>query len=268
MSEKASQQKKSRSLEEMVGALSAQLDTMSKQLSLNNEQLYAVNKRLDEQADKFAKLENMLSVALRENADLKQQLLNKDGEILELKSRINAVEQHSRSSCIRIFKLPIDGDDNDPGIVAEQVYSNILYPIFRGAVELKRLRHIPTIEQCIVTAHVLPSKDNKMKPILVRLINAHLRTIVIQLKKDFAPRAATVAAPTDSSASSRPPPQAYPIFEDMTKDAFQLMRALSSHVRVHSCWCAGGQLRFRLVDSEVIQKVRSIYDPIEKILNM
>ena len=257
----------------MVGALSAQLDTMSKQLSLNNEQLYAANKRLDEQAANFSKLENMLAVALRENADLKQQLQNKDGVILELKTRINAVEQHSRSSCIRIFKLPIDGDENDPVIVAEQVYTKILYPIFRGAVEKKRLRHIPTIEQSIVTAHVLPSKDNKMKPILVRLLNAHLRTIVIQLKKDFAPRAAAIAgaaasAPSGDHASSRPPPQAYPIFEDMTRDAFQLMRALSSHVRVHSCWCSGGQLRFRLVDSETIQKVRSIYDPIEKILFM
>ena len=272
MSEKASQ-KKSRSLEEMIGALSAQFDSMSKQLSLNNEQLYAANKRLDEQAERFVKLENMLSSVLRENADLKQQLENKDSEIIELKSRINAVEQHSRSSCIRIFKMSIDGDDNDPAVVAEQVYNTIFLPIFRGAVDMKRLRYVPPIEQCIVTAHVLPSKDNKTKPILVRLINAHFRTIIMQLKKDYAPRAPAAPAPASDSASvpvdsSKPPPQAYAIYEDMTKDAFQLMRALSSHVRVNSCWCTGGQLRFRLVDSATIQKVRSIYDPIEKILNM
>ena len=54
----------------------------------------------------------------------------------------------------------------------------------------------------------------------------------------------------------------------MTRDAFQLMRALASHEPVHSCWCYGGQLQFRLVDSEIIQRVKSIYDPIEKIINM
>ena len=42
MSEKASQ-KKNRSLEEMVGALSAQLESISRQLSVNNDQLAAVD---------------------------------------------------------------------------------------------------------------------------------------------------------------------------------------------------------------------------------
>ena len=71
MSEKASQKKNSRSLEEMVGALSAQLDSISKQLSVNNEQLAAANRRLDEQADRFVKLEGLLASAQRENASLK-----------------------------------------------------------------------------------------------------------------------------------------------------------------------------------------------------
>ena len=266
MSEKASQKKSSRSLEEMVGALSAQLDNISKQLSVNNDQLAAANRRLDEQVDRFVKLEELLATTQHENATLKTKLRNKDDQILELKSRVNAIEQHSRSSCIRIFKLEIDGDEKDPVQVAEQVYRKILAPILQGAVDLKKLRYLPQAEQCIITAHILPSKDGKTKPILVRLVNAHMRSLIIQLKKDYAPKS-EVTTPS-SSNSTKPPPQLYPIFEDMTCDAFQLMRALASHEQVHSCWCYGGQLRFRLVDSEIIQRVKSIYDPIEKIINM
>ena len=273
MSEKASQ-KKARSLEEMVGSLSAQLDVIGRQLTANNDQLAAANKRLDEQAIRFEKLESILAVTRTENSDLKIKLQNKDCEILELKTRINNVEQHSRSSCLRIFKLQIDGDEKDPVVVAGEVYQKLIGPILQGAVERKRLRYLPTADQCIVTAHILPGKENKAKPILVRLVSGHIRTLVMQLKKDFAPKApvprsAAAKAPAPSAAGSiRPPPQLYSVFEDMTKDAFQLMRALSSHERVHSCWCSGGQLRFRLVDSEVIVRVQSIYDPIEKILNM
>ena len=266
MSEKASQ-KKNRSLEEMVGALSAQLESISRQLSVNNDQLAAANRRLDEQADRLVKLEVLLATTQRENATLKTELRIKDDQILELKSRINAVEQHSRSSCIRIFKLEIDGDEKDPVQVAEQVYHKILAPILKGAVDMKKLRYLPTAVQCIITAHILPSKDGKTKPILVRLVNAHMRSLIIQLKKDFAPKS-EITTPSSSSISTKPPPQLYPIFEDMTRDAFQLMRALSSHEQVHSCWCYGGQLRFRLVDSEIIQRVKSIYEPIEKIINM
>ena len=91
----------------MVGALSAQF---SRQLSVNNEQLAAATRRLDEQADRFVDLEALLATAQRDNAALKTELRNKDDQILKLNMRINAVEQHGRSSCIRIFKLEIDGD--------------------------------------------------------------------------------------------------------------------------------------------------------------
>ena len=267
MTEKASQQKKNRSMEEMVGALSAQLDSIGRQLSLNNDQLAAANRRLDEQAVRFEKLESILAATQCENADLKNKLLNKDSEIVELKSRIKAVEQHSRASCLRIFKLELDGDENDPIQVAEQVYNKVLVPILQGAVDNMRLRYLPTVEQCITTAHILPNKDNKIKPILVRLVNPHMRTLVMQLKKEFAPKA-TPSTDPNSPSNSKPPPQKYSIFEDMTRDAFQLMRSLSSDARIHSCWCSGGQLRFRLLGSEIIQRVKSIYGPVEKIILM
>ena len=83
-----------------------------------------------------------------------------------------------------------------------------------------------------------------------------MHSLIIQLKKDYAPK--SMATTPSGSSSTKPTPQLYPIFEDMTRDAFQLMQALSSYEQVHSCWCYGGQLRFWLVNSEIIQRVKSI----------
>ena len=123
------------------------------------------------------------------------------------------------------------------------------------------LPSLPPAEKLIVSAHILPGKEDTFKPILVRLNSAHSRTIIMMNKKAFAPR-------EGSRNSASPARLQYPIYEDMTRDAFRVMRAISAHTSVQSCWCAGGQLRFRLIDSDAVKKVADIYRNIEDILKM
>ena len=241
-------------MEELVGSLAAKLDEISSQLGVANQ-------RLDDQAIRFDKLEKMFAASQLENQALKTALLNKDDEIHQLKVKVNMVEQHNRSSCICLFNLDIAGDDRDPAVVADQVYNRVLLPILTGAASIGKISHIPSAEKLILSAHILPGKDNKASPILVRLNNAHSRTILMMHKRAFAPRA--------SGSSNSTPGQVrllYPIYEDMTRDAFRLMRALSAHVDVQSCWCAGGQLRYKLAGSDTIKKVADIYVSVENIL--
>ena len=252
-SQKHSKQPAARSMEELVGSLSAKLDDISNQLAF-------ANKRLDDQADRFDKLEKLLADSQRENQALKTALLNKDDEVHQLKIKLNMVEQHSRSTCIRIFNLDISGDDRDPVVIIDNVYNRVLMPILIGAVETKKMAALPPSDKLILSAHILPGKENKAKPILVRLCNSHARTIIMMNKKAFAP-----SAPIASN-SSGPARQLYPIFEDMTRDSFRTMRAISAHASVQSCWCAGGQLRYRLIDSDTIKKVSDIYCSIEDII--
>lgn len=254
--------KPDRSLEELVGSLTAQLELVSSQLSTTNDKLQETNTRLDMQEERFDRLEAMFAASQRENVQLKEQLLTKDSEIRSLKQHINDVEQHNRSYSMRIFNLPLDGDANDPANVMNQVYANVLLPILRGAVTRNRLVSIPDVEQLLETAHILPGKDNKPRPIICRFFNRRLKTLIFQLKKDFAPRS------PPQPASNRPGRFLYAIYEDLTRDTLHLMRALNSHEAVQSCWAVGGQLRYRLADSEdTIRRVVSVYDHIDDILN-
>jgi hypothetical protein len=205
----------------MVGAMSAQFSDIL-------DQLHKVNQRLDNQDERFSALETMLSASQKENVLLKEQVLNKDHEIKQLKTKINNVEMHQRSFNIRIFNVFLDGDVNDTRNVANEVYDKILRPVLEGAVSKGRLSSVPAVEQLLETAHILPGKEGKPKPIICRFYNRFHRMLVLQHKKEFAPHG-------QSKNAACGPPLLYPIYEDVTKDIFMLMRALSNNNLVDSC---------------------------------
>jgi hypothetical protein len=57
--------------------------------------------------------------------------------------------------------------------------------------------------------------------------------------------------------------------EDLTADTFSLLKTLREDKRVGRAWTVDGNIKFiRANDTEnVIQRVKSIYDPIDTILN-
>jgi hypothetical protein len=238
-----------RSLEENVGAIAAQLEIIMEKLQL--------------QESRFDKLETLLTQSKKENEELREQLRNKDEEILDLRHKVNDVEQHNRSYNIRIFNLPLDGDTHDTRNVMRQVFNKVLSPILQGAVEKGRLHSLPGVEFLLETAHILPGKPSKPNPIICRFFNRYHRTLLMQHKKEYAPRMHSTATGT-----GKPPAYQYPIYEDITSDTFRTMRAISSHPEVSSCWAAGGVLRFRLKNSDSVHRVKSVYEPVEKIVNV
>jgi hypothetical protein len=245
-------QAKGRSVEEMVGTMSAQLEKIV-------DKLQETNNRLDQQEARFDKLETLLKESREENKELKEQLRIKNVEVKQLQQKVNDIEQHNRSYNIRIFNLPIEGDKADTRNVMRQVFTKLLSPILQGAVDRGRLHSLPGVDVLLETAHILPGKEGKPNPIICRFFNRYHRTLVLQLKKDFAPRMIT-------TGSNRLPPYLYQVFEDVTADTFRMMRAIANHPDVTACWASGGYLRYRLKDSDVINKVSSVYDTVEEII--
>jgi septal ring factor EnvC (AmiA/AmiB activator) len=125
-------QQKGRSVEELVGAMSAQLEKIV-------EKLQETNERLDQQEARFDKLESFLKESREENRELKEQLRVMNVEVKQLQQKVNDIEQHNRSYNIRIFNLPIEGDKADTRNVMKQVFAKLLSPILQGAVERGRL---------------------------------------------------------------------------------------------------------------------------------
>jgi hypothetical protein len=244
---------KPRSVEESVGVITAQLENIIEKLSHTNE-------RLDQQEERFKKLEQMLVNSQQETSQLKEQLVNKDHKIVELNNKINEVEMHQRSYNVRIFNFPLDSEVNDTRNVLSQVYEKQLRPVLEGAVAKGRIKSVPTADQLLETAHILPGKDNKPKPIICRFYNWFYRTVFLQLRREFAPK-------TNSGGGDGRQTYLYPTYEDITGVMLSKMREISNHPTIKSCWAAGGVLRFKLQDSDTINRVYNVFDSMENIVS-
>jgi hypothetical protein len=110
---------------------------------------------------------------------------------------------HQRSFNIRIFNFHLEGESNDTRNVMNQVYEKIMTPVLEGAVSKGRLAAVPAVDSLLETAHILPGKEGKPKPIICRFFNRFHRMLFLQLKKEFAPRG-------QPKSPSRSPPYLYP----------------------------------------------------------
>jgi hypothetical protein len=209
---------------------------------------------LDAINTKLTNLEKMMAATQAENKQLKDTVASQNTKIIELKDRINSLEQHGRSFSVRVNNLPLDSAvEKDPPAVIKKVYDAVFHPILKGAASLQAISHIPSCYEMIEMAHPLPGRSDKPKPIIVRFFNRNFKAILFKHRKDFA-----VKADQGGQGGLRPR-HLYPFHDDLTRDTYKKMVQLQGDPRVQSCWSAGGTLRYRLVDSTVIKKVASVY---------
>jgi hypothetical protein len=160
------------------------------------------------------------------------------------------------------------GEEEDPFALVNTVYNRVFLPILTGAKDSNTIPYIPSCEQLLERAHVLPtSKPGDIKPIICRFYNRDFRAVCFRLKKEFAPRlSATDGASAGGSKSSKQPRYAFPFYEDLTATTFKKLKELQADPRVEACWSVNGQLRYRLTGSDQVKKVKNILGPIETIL--
>jgi hypothetical protein len=211
----------------------------------------------------IASLKAMLEASKKANEDLKEELKSKDSEITDLKLHCNSLEQYNRSWSIRINGLAVTSEEEtDASRMKKKVYNSLLLPILSGAVASGDLPSIPPVESVLETAHVLPYTANQTKPIICCFINRDLKAIIFRHKKEFAPRETGESGPRGRSSR-----YLYSFFEDLTWTTIMKMKALAADERVATCWTSNGNIRYKLVDSQVVKKVNWVLNPVDKILN-
>ena len=151
------------------------------------------------------------------------------------------------------------------------VHQEVLLPIFRGALQKGLLHSIPSPDQVLETAHILPTKPDQTPPIIARFYSRNIKALIFRLKREFSTKIPSPSAPSSSSSSqtrARPPlsKPAHPFFEDLTTANFRKMRAIANDTRVMACWSVAGTLRFRLNGEERVHRVNNIYDTIDNII--
>ncbi len=272
-------------LMEMLRSMQAEMKT---ELSNINSKL----DKIDSIETEVKSLKILLNDLKQENIQLKTEARNTEKKLADmndrnnhLENRLNRLEQHHRGWSARVLNIPLSKEEEaDNNIVRDKVYNLALLPILRGAVEKKLLVEIPKAEQLLELAHVLPGTAGQPKPVIMRFYNRNVRDVCFRLKKHYAPReeprapergAAGGAARFGGSASSGENiggfegkgRYCFPLYEDLTKAAFQKMRALSNDARVKACWSVKGQIKFTLVKKpEEVRRVESLLDSIDDIL--
>ena len=143
-------------------------------------------------------------------------------------------------------------------------------PLLTGAKEKKIIPRIPTCEQLLERAHVLPAnKAGATKPIICRFLNRDYRAICFRLKRSYAtrvePGGARGGASGGESREERPR-FAHPFYEDLTAATFKKMKEMQADSRVESCWSINGLLRYRLAGSEQVRRVKQTLESNDAIL--
>ena len=267
------------SMMDMMRAMSAQLSGLTAKMD-----------KIDVIESEVKSLRVLLNDLANENKQLKADARDNEQKMAELndrnnrlEDRLNNLEQHHRGWSARVLNIPLTPEEETDNIkVRDVVYNLALRPILEGAVSKNLLHDVPSAEQLLEVAHVLPGKPGQPKPVIMRFYNRNIRDVCFRMKKFFAPRLSDGAGSGGARAGARAGDGGregaaggfegrgqfvYPIYEDLTRATFQKMRAISKDPRVKSCWSTKGQIKFILHKNEKeIKKVSSLLDPLDTIL--
>ena len=252
-------------------ALTASVKTMAASIEAMREQLTTSSTTINNLSTRLAHIETILNATQAENAVLKKELADSALESDQLKAKLNSLEQHHRSWSVRVTGLKIPTEDEcDSNMVKIHLYEQFLRPILEGAVSKNILPILPTACEIIERAHVLPAKDKVVKPVIARFYCRDMHALVFRLKKEFAPQESTRATTRNGGAAgegpSRPARLRYQMYDDLTRINFKKMKAIGDDKRVDQCWSTNGQLKFKLVGSDTVKTVKSVFDTIDNII--
>lgn len=206
---------------------------------------------------RFDNLERMLNAVTKENQELRATLKDRDEELYRMKERLNEQEQYARNWSVRVLNLRLPkADATQPIQVMRHVYNNVLLPILEGARDDGEIDDIPSCDSILETAHILPSKQDKIPPIICRFYNRNVRALIFRMKKKHA---------------IRDPPEprqkmgkfTHPIYEDLTRPNFNKYLAVSKTPGVTAVWTINGSIRYKMENDENVYKVQKVFEPFQ-----
>jgi hypothetical protein len=229
-------------------------------LSIIMAKLDIMGAQLTAQLAKSEQLETSITNLRADMAVVVNASAKKDEIISRHTEQINNCEQALRSTSIRILGLPVKKDDNAMSIL-NTVYDTILHPVLVAAEQKGELdAPFPSRRFLIDSAFAIPAKNPASCPVIVKFSSAFVRNLVFSYKNDSLPK-----MPDPISHRMRPK---FAIYEDLTPANFAHLRSLTEDPRTTTIWTFNGMVKFRVKDSEVIYRSRSLTDTVDSILKI
>jgi hypothetical protein len=221
-----------------------------------------MNEKLSTLMEEVRSLKDTLKDMKSENVALKERVQQQEETIAVLRNDMNDREAHARSWSLRVINIPIpEGQETDNRIVMNAVYNSLVVPILEGARSKGDITVLPTCENVIEVAHILPGRSAK-KPVIVRFMSRFWRSLMFKHRREFAPREAAAT----TSAGGRPPRMLYPFYEDLTRITFRQLKSIQADDRVTSAWTVSGAIRFKIQDDETVYRVTTMYETVDDIV--
>jgi len=207
---------------------------------------------------KIEEIETVVKSLVTDNASLRAEIASRDEKITQLTDQVNRLDQASRSTSLRILGLPITTKSSTTEII-DSVYNNILLPTLEAAKQNGDISTILPAHFMIVNAFAIPAKKiSTSSPVILKLQSEVIRSLVFKYKK--------TALPTMNDISSNRVRNQYSIFEDLSPATHTVFRSVSEDIRVKSAWSYGGQIRFKLHDSEFVYRMKSLTDTVDSVM--
>ena len=238
-----------------------------KNLDAVEQKIDGLSTRFDSLSTKVSTLETSVNQHTNDIAEIRAELAASRAEVKVLKTSHHLREQRLRSTTVRLFNYPYsvgESLDNFKSLTAK-VYERVIRPTLVAAKAAGDVGSVQqqqnVIEACF---RIYSSRDQEgasastsSSPIIIRLANSSIKQSVMKHRK-------AIPAPSDNEkeAGSR----RFLLVEDLTPEAFGLLKALQKDSRTEKAWSTNGQIFFTRPGVPGYKKVRNIFDTIDTIL--
>jgi hypothetical protein len=124
-------------------------------------QLASMNRRLDKVdllSEQLTNIEESMQHLATENTDIKTNLAATQTTLHTIQGNQNRMDQYNRSWSVRIMELALTPDEEaNPFRLVGTVYDKVFLPILRGPLSKDLILRIPSCEQLLEHAHMLPA---------------------------------------------------------------------------------------------------------------
>jgi hypothetical protein len=200
-------------------------------------------------------------VALEDNV----QRLNK--QVYDLQNIVNTREQELRGLSVRVNGFPFTDEEKastDGKFLAKKLYDRILLPVLNQAKSKNHIERVPNISNTIhscyrVGATAARTGTGTPPPIIIKLASDMVKLAIVRNKRQ--------ATPAPSQAEKDLGILRFNIAEDLTPPCFKLLKDLQRNEDVGKVWTVDGRIRWMFKDSNVIHRVKSVFDSVDSIIS-
>ena len=199
--------------------------------------------------------------SVRFEVDCHTDRLNRlEAEMQEQKDISNQQQQQLRSLTLRLLNMPVtrgEKDDNNAGLRA-RVYETVLKPLLLAAKAAKDISSVPQsatlIEACFrpLNTAAVGGADDPPPHVIIKLSSRPLKIAILKNRKHM---------PKPAEGDGR-----FILVEDLTPATHKMLSAISKSKAASKIWTIDGNIKFTMEGVEGVRTVKSVYDPLFKVL--